>query len=80
MLSVNEGGYYQAIFTKQSTSIRVRTKRFFSRSLVGEGGGGEGGRTEDPARIREAHFARWVASRRTGFSSRWASPISSLST
>ena len=43
-------------------------------------GGGEGGRTEDPARIREAHFARWVASRSTGFSSRWASLISSLST
>ena len=44
------------------------------------GRGGEGGRTEDPARIREAHFARWVASRSTGFSSRWASLISSLST
>ena len=52
-------------------------KIFFAESGWGWGGGG---RTEDPARIREAHFARWVASRSTGFSSRWASPISSLST
>ena len=57
-------------------------KIFFAESGWGGGGGvgGRGGRTEDPARIREAHFARWVASRSTGFSSRWASPISSLST
>ena len=43
-------------------------------------GGRGGGVGEDPVRIREAHFARWVASRSTGFSSRWASLISSLST
>ena len=48
--------------------------------LESGGGGGGGGRTEDPVQNREAHFARWVASRSTGFPSRWASPISSLST
>ena len=52
-------------------------KIFFAESGLG-GGGGQGGRTEDPVRIREAHFAHWVARRSTGFPSRWACPISSL--
>ena len=55
-------------------------KIFFAESGLGGGGGWQGGRTEDPVRIREAHFAYWVARRSTGFPSRWACPISSLST
>ena len=55
-------------------------KNIFSAESGLGGGGGQGGRTEDPVRIRKAQFAHWVARRSTGFPSRWACPISSLST